>query len=188
MSPPATGNSRDVIDRGYRMLSGQLYRPRTSGVEKGIVSDNHTGSPGGVAGHAEQPEDHWTTVQFSIGLWFPIITPKCETVSRHGPGEDDHMRLPLIGLTFAILLLPVTASAQITINMANITCGQYLAMPPAQSRDFSSWMSGWFSYQTRRTFVDLGLHQQNIANLKAWCQRYPQESVMNGLQRAIGPT
>ena len=39
--------------------------------------------------------------------------------------------------------------------MGAFTCGQYLAMSPAMSRDFSAWMSGWFSYQTRRTFVDL---------------------------------
>jgi hypothetical protein len=97
------------------------------------------------------------------------------------------MRLRLIGVAFAISLLPVATNAQIIIDMGAIRCDQYLAMSPEQSRDFSSWMSGWFSYQTRRTFLDLAVHQQNIANLKAWCQRYPQESVMNGLQRAIGP-
>jgi hypothetical protein len=37
-------------------------------------------------------------------------------------------------------------------------------------------MSGWFSYQTRREFVDIELHQKNIANLKAWCQYHPQET------------
>ena len=60
-------------------------------------------------------------------------------------------------------------------------------MSLAMSGDFSAWMSGWFSYQTRRTFVDVALHQTNIANLKAWCQYDPQESVMAGLQRGIWP-
>src|SRR4029077_14721171 len=45
---------------------------------------------------------------------------------------------------------------------------------------------GWFSYQNRRTFVDLALHQQNIANVKAWCQYHPAESVMYGLQQSVG--
>lgn len=98
------------------------------------------------------------------------------------------MKLRLISAGFLISLLPVAANAQITIDMAAIRCDQYLAMSPDQSRDFSAWMSGWFSYQTRRTFVDLALHQKNIANLKAWCQYHPQESVMDGLQRGIGPT
>jgi hypothetical protein len=97
------------------------------------------------------------------------------------------MRLRLIGAAFVISLLPVAANAQLIVDMNSINCGQYLAMSPAMSRDFSAWMSGWFSYQTRRTSLDLVLHQKNIANLKAWCQYHPQDSVMTGLQNAIGP-
>jgi hypothetical protein len=97
------------------------------------------------------------------------------------------MRWSLISAALAISLLPVAANAQLTINMNQIKCDQYLAMSPDMSRDFSAWMSGWFSYQTRRTFVDLSLHQKNIANVKAWCQFHPQESVMTGLQNAIKP-
>jgi hypothetical protein len=96
------------------------------------------------------------------------------------------MRLRLIGTAFAISLLPAAANAQLTVDMNAIQCSQYLAMSPEMSRDFSAWMRGWFSYQTRRTFVDLLLHQKNIANLKAWCQYHPQDSVMTGLQTAIG--
>ena len=96
------------------------------------------------------------------------------------------MRCGLISLTFAISIVPVVANAQLTIDMGRITCGQYLAMPPAQSDNFSAWMSGWFSYQNRRTFVDLVLHQKNIASVKAWCQLNPNESVMSGLQKAVG--
>ena len=97
------------------------------------------------------------------------------------------MKLRSISAAFAISLLPMAANAQLTIDMGAFTCSQYLAMTPAMSRDFSAWMSGWFSYQTRRTFVDVALHQTNIANLKAWCQFHPQEGVMAGLQRGIGP-
>jgi HdeA/HdeB family protein len=97
------------------------------------------------------------------------------------------MKLRLISTAFAISLLPVAANAQVTIDMGAFTCDQYLAMSPAMSRDFSAWMSGWFSYQTRRTFVDVLLHQKNIATVKSWCQYHPQASVMSALQSAIGP-
>ena len=97
------------------------------------------------------------------------------------------MKLRLISTAFAISLLPVAAKAQVTIDMGAFTCGQYLAMSPSMSRDFSAWMSGWFSYQTRKTFVDVLAHQKNIASLKSWCQLRPQTSVMTALQSAIGP-
>ena len=97
------------------------------------------------------------------------------------------MKLRLISIGFAISLLPVAANAQVIIDMSALTCGQYLAMSPSMSRDFSAWMSGWFSYETRRTSVDLLAHQRNMASLKSWCQLRPQVSVMTALQNAIGP-
>src|SRR6478736_1861917 len=97
------------------------------------------------------------------------------------------MKLRLINTAFAISLLPMAANAQVTIDMGAFTCGQYLAMSPTMSRDFSAWMSGWSSYQTRKTFVDVLAHQKNIASLKSWCQFHPQASVMNAVQSAIGP-
>ena len=96
------------------------------------------------------------------------------------------MKIRLIGTAFAIALLPAAANAQTTIDMSAFTCGRYLAMSPTMSRDFSAWMSGWFSYQTDRPFVDVLAHQQNIANLKSWCTARPQASVMDALQAAIG--
>ena len=97
------------------------------------------------------------------------------------------MKLRSMSAALAISLLPAAATAQVTIDMSAFTCGQYLAMSPSMSRDFSAWMSGWYSYQTRRTFVDLVTHQKNIASLKSWCQFRPQTSVMTALQNAIGP-
>ena len=76
--------------------------------------------------------------------------------------------------------------ARRTVQMANIRCDQYLAMPPSDLAKFSAWMSGWFSYQTRTPWVDLLAYRQNIANVKAWCQRYPNEKVMSGLKEATG--
>ncbi len=97
------------------------------------------------------------------------------------------MKLRLICAALAISLLPVPAIAQVTIDMGSFTCAQYLAMTPSRSRDFSSWMTGWFSYQTRKTSVDVLAHQQNVANLKLWCQSHPGVSVMDALNAAIGP-
>jgi hypothetical protein len=97
------------------------------------------------------------------------------------------MRLKLLSLIVAVAVIPIAAHAQLTINMASITCKQYLNMPPDQSRNFSSWMSGWFSYQTRRTFVDFLQHQENVAKVKSWCQYRWNEPVMSALKAAIGP-
>ena len=97
------------------------------------------------------------------------------------------MKVRLISTTFAVCLLPAVANAQVIIDMGEFTCDQYLAMSPAMSRDFSAWMSGWFSNQTGRRVVDVLVHQKNIAIVKSWCQTHPEASVMSALQSAIGP-
>lgn len=96
----------------------------------------------------------------------------------------------LIHVTFAISIVPAVADAAptLTIDIGKVTCGEYLAMPPALSRKFSAWMSGWFSHRNRKTFVDFDVHQANIANVKAWCRSNPSQSVMAGLPKAIGST
>lgn len=95
------------------------------------------------------------------------------------------MKIRLVGIAF-IVSLSVSAHAQTVIDMGRITCAQYLAMSPSTSRDFSAWMSGWFAYQERRTFVDLLKHRKNVESVKSWCQARPQAGVMDALKGAIG--
>ncbi len=97
------------------------------------------------------------------------------------------MRLRLTSLVFMLSLLPVAANAQvITIDMNAVKCSQYLAMTPSASNKFSAWMSGWFSYKNDRTFVDLALHEKNIASVKDWCKFHQNASVMEGLKTTLG--
>jgi hypothetical protein len=95
------------------------------------------------------------------------------------------MKTRLIVLVIAACFLPAGAKAQLTVEMANIRCEQYLAMAPAQSRDFSAWMSGWYSYKIDKSWVDLVAHQKNIANVQAWCRYHLKETVMSGLEKAL---
>jgi hypothetical protein len=87
-------------------------------------------------------------------------------------------------LTLAGAMLSSVAHAQVAIDMSRITCAEYLAMPPAQSADFSAWMSGWFNQKNGYVFVDLIAYTRNVANVKSWCASNPTQTVMAGLQRA----
>jgi hypothetical protein len=100
------------------------------------------------------------------------------------------MRCRLIILTFAVLIVPAFTSKALatTVDIRSITCNEYLAMPAAPSSKFSAWMTGWFSYESRRTFVDFDLHRTNVANVRGWCQSNPSASVMVGLEKSIGVT
>jgi hypothetical protein len=86
----------------------------------------------------------------------------------------------------ATVAAPGGSHAQIAVNMSLLTCGQYLAMPPDDSRIYSAWMSGWFNQKMGYTYINLQAYERNIENVKAWCGANPGELVMTGLQRATG--
>ena len=91
-------------------------------------------------------------------------------------------------ILFAIFNFPALPSEALamTVDIRNITCSDYLAMAAAPSSKFSAWMTGWFSYQSRRTFVDFDLHRTNVTSVRGWCQSNPGASVMVGLEKSIG--
>jgi len=92
----------------------------------------------------------------------------------------------VLSLAVAGAVASPAARAQVIIDMSRVTCIDYLAMTPEQSRVFSAWMSGYFNQKTGYTWIDLGAYERNIANIKQWCTSYPQEKVMTGLDRATG--
>jgi hypothetical protein len=77
------------------------------------------------------------------------------------------------------------ARAQVTIDMSKVTCANYLAMTPDQSRTFSAWMSGWFNHRWGYVSVGLNDFARNVASVKQWCTTNPQQSVMAGLERSF---
>jgi len=87
-------------------------------------------------------------------------------------------------LTVVCAIPPSIAKAQVMIDMAKVTCADYLAMPANQSRIFSAWLSGYFNQKLGYAWVDLGAYARNIANMKQWCASYPSETVMTGLKWA----
>lgn len=94
------------------------------------------------------------------------------------------MKIAAFCLMLAGPILPSVTHAQVSIDMARVTCADYLALSPADSAVFSAWMSGWFNQKTGYVFVDLNAYERNVQNVKSWCASNPTETVMVGLQRA----
>jgi hypothetical protein len=94
------------------------------------------------------------------------------------------MKRSLFAILIAAAILPSAAQAQLMIDMNRLTCAQFLAMSPQQSRIYAAWMSGFFNQKTGYAWVDLNAYERNLANVRQWCATSPGETVMAGLQRA----
>ncbi|WP_395665067.1 HdeA/HdeB family chaperone [Methylocella sp.] len=89
-----------------------------------------------------------------------------------------------IALGLAGAFVCASAQAQVMIDMRLVTCKDFLAMTPADAALASGWLSGWFNQKTGSTTVDLEAFARNVQNVTKWCASYPQETLMDGLQRA----
>ncbi|WP_426610171.1 HdeA/HdeB family chaperone [Bradyrhizobium sp. McL0616] len=94
------------------------------------------------------------------------------------------MRKLLVGLVIAGLTIPSVFAAQGSVDMARITCADYLAMSPTDSAVFSAWMSGWFNQKKGYVWIDVNAYTRNVASVKAWCTANPTQTVMAGLERS----
>ena len=72
---------------------------------------------------------------------------------------------------FCVMLVratwPAVTHAQVSVDMARVTCAEYLALSVARSAVFSAWMSGWFNQKSGYVFVDLNAYARNVANVKS---------------------
>ena len=94
------------------------------------------------------------------------------------------MRKLILFLAIAMMVAPASGQAQMTIDMSRVTCANYLAMPPDQTRTFSAWMSGWFNH--KKGYISVGFNDfvSNIASIKQFCTTAPMETIMGVLERA----
>jgi len=96
------------------------------------------------------------------------------------------MRKSMLCLMLVGVAWPSATYAQVTVDMARVTCAEYLALSASDSAVFSAWMSGWFNQKSGYVFVDLNAYARNVANVKFWCATNPTQTVMAGLQRSTG--
>jgi len=72
---------------------------------------------------------------------------------------------------FAILafLAPISADAQMTIDVGKISCSQFLKYKITQPDNIAIWLSGYFHGKTNSTLLEREDFKENITKLKNAC-------------------
>ena len=94
------------------------------------------------------------------------------------------MRTALLASVLAASILPTSGHAQMSVDMTQVTCADYLAMPADRSEVFSAWMSGWFNQRFGYTTVGFTDFARNVESVKRWCASNPQRTVMAALEQS----
>ena len=95
--------------------------------------------------------------------------------------------LVCFGVTMALLAVS-EARAQMTVDVAKITCRQYLF-----DRNFSprapmiaNWLSGYFNGLKNNTVVDLGAMAKNKDKVEDYCRMNQDVTLVEAAKTALG--
>jgi len=78
------------------------------------------------------------------------------------------------------------AQAQTSVDVAKISCRQFIFDDIALSKSIAVWLAGYYSGQQRNTKVDLDRMQQNIDKVQDYCRLNLETPVMEASKKALG--
>ena len=98
------------------------------------------------------------------------------------------MRISSIKLAALLLSLAGPATAQMTVDVAKITCRQYLFDRTFSPRApmIANWLSGYFNGQKNNTVVDLGVMAKNKDKVEDYCRMNQDVTLIEAAKTALG--
>jgi len=87
-----------------------------------------------------------------------------------------------------LALVAFPAQAQTSVDVAKISCRQFIFDDIALSKSIAVWLAGYYSGQQHNTVVDMGRMQQNIDKVQDFCRLNLETLVMDAAKKALGIT
>ena len=88
-------------------------------------------------------------------------------------------------LVFA--LAPCSAAqSQVTIDVAKITCDQFVLFKVTDPRNIAIWLSGYYHGKRDNTLVDTQQLSAYADKIKSFCLQKPQATVMQAVETVFG--
>jgi hypothetical protein len=92
----------------------------------------------------------------------------------------------LVGLVLPAMSAPL-AHAQVTIDVAKITCIQFATYKVANPQDIALWLSGYYTGKRGGdTLVDPLTLKANSDKVVAYCLQHPDTPVMQAVETLFG--
>ena len=86
----------------------------------------------------------------------------------------------LSGLTIALAVLRV--QAQVTVDVAKITCDQFTGYKVTNPQNIAIWLSGYYNGKRDNTIVETQSLIADAKKLRDYCIRNPQTPVMRAVE------
>ncbi|MFY9658210.1 MAG: HdeA/HdeB family chaperone [Methylocystis sp.] len=91
-------------------------------------------------------------------------------------------KLILAGV-LAAAAIAAPASAQVTVDMSEITCKQFGGYDANTQAFVAEWMAGYFSATKNLVVVDERYVKRNTTKILAYCKKRPKETLFKAIQK-----
>jgi len=91
----------------------------------------------------------------------------------------------LIAAPLLAVLMPATSQAQVTVDVAKITCKQFLLDSVAPTKSVTTWLSGYYHGKHGGTVVDMAALQREADKLSDYCRLNLDMTVMDAVEGAL---
>ena len=78
------------------------------------------------------------------------------------------------------------AHAQVTVDVAKITCRQYLTGKITTPRSVANWLSGYFHGERGDTTLDYGALGTDVGKLDAFCRKHHEMPLLEAARTLFG--
>ena len=89
-------------------------------------------------------------------------------------------------MCLAVLMLAVatslSATAQVTLDVAKITCDQFVLFSVADPQNISIWLSGYYNGKKGNTILDVQAFKEDTRKLTIYCRANPNAPVLQAFE------
>jgi acid stress chaperone HdeB len=97
-------------------------------------------------------------------------------------------KLRCVFLTLALTTFAVPpATAQVTIDVAKITCDQLVLFKVAEPHDIAMWLSGYYNGRRNSTIVDVQNLKEKTDSVYEYCINNRKVTVMEAVEKVLRP-
>ena len=89
-------------------------------------------------------------------------------------------------LLFALIAIAQPARAQVTLDLAKVTCEQWSGYKITNPQNIAFWLSGFYNGKRGQTVVDTQALAAHVDRLRDFCITHPQMPVMQAADQLQG--
>jgi len=91
----------------------------------------------------------------------------------------------LTAAAFLVGLMPAASEGQVAVDVAKITCKQFLLDTVAPTKSVTMWLSGYYHGKHGGTVVDFGALLREADKVEDYCRLNLDTPVMEAVEKAL---